>query len=85
MIFSRHARQRFHERIAKGEPGYDFEDFVCDLKTSAYQSHLKTKKGSWKIYIRLNLINTHGQKRTLEVVLVVCDRFETVITLWTLT
>jgi hypothetical protein len=33
----------------------------------------------------LNLINTHGQKRTLEVVLVVCDQFETVITLWTLT
>ena len=28
MIFSRHARQRFHERIAKVEPGYDFEDFV---------------------------------------------------------
>jgi hypothetical protein len=86
MIFSRHARQRFHERIVKKvEPGYDFDDFVGDLKTSEYQSRLKTKKGSWKINTILNFTNSCGKKRTLEVVLVVCDRFQTVITLWTLT
>jgi len=84
MQFSKHARERFGERIKRKvrDCNYSVERFSKDLTRSKFQYIELTKKGKWKIVTKVKMSPMFGKPRYIDVVLIVCKKMETVITMW---
>ena len=85
MQISRHATQRFFERIKwrVKDRTYSINDFSRDLDDSKFQYLENTSKGKWKIVTKVKLSPNRGKPRYIDVVLIVCSRMECIITMWT--
>ena len=84
MRISEHARGRFEERIKwkVRDYNYSIDNFAKDLTNSKFQYIEKTKKGKWKIVTKVKLSPKFGKPRYIDVVLIVCNKMECVITMW---
>ncbi len=84
MQISKHARERFEERIKwkVRDYSYNVENFSKDLTKSKFQYLEKTKSGKWKMVLKVRLTPNFGKPRYLDVVLIVCKKMECIITMW---
>ena len=84
MHLTNHAVERFNERIKHRAPAkrYGIQDFRRDLKKAKVLETTEGKNGNWKVLISIQLNAGKQRVNKVRVMLILCRRKKTVITLW---
>jgi len=84
MKMTKHALSRLQQRITSVAPSkkYDLSDFMYDMKAGAILRAQQTKQKRWKMEVRLSLCSWHPNPRKVKIVIILCPKMKTIITLW---
>jgi hypothetical protein len=84
MEMTKHALSRLQQRIACVAPSknYDRSDFMYDMKAGEMVRAQETKQKRWKMEVRVSLCSWRRNPRKVKIILILCPRMKTIITLW---